>query len=257
MADEDFFIPQPRGAGADHLWADVPGTTPLEIMELIDTLRDYIGAHTVAPYQVDREDPLAREACWALVSSIAGKPVRHPAEVTAQWYVAQREAECGASVRRLGKRLEPSVVWLDPTDVDALPILSRFAAWMVQAGGERARFGPLRAAEIYRDLVPVLSGHGVSRTRPIEVWRETLGGLDALHRWSGGVHGPYAHVATRAQMAYARLGAEVGRRADAVECLLRLRDSLLQAADSRALTQDEEMLLVDIDLELAFLDGTP
>ncbi|SDB99420.1 hypothetical protein GA0111570_11366 [Raineyella antarctica] len=258
MADEEYpFIPVTR-SGDEHLGRqDRPEPSPLEIMELIETLRAVVAGRTAAPYVLDDTDPLAREACWLLVAAILGKPVRHPAEVTAQWYVAQREAECGASVRLLGKRLEPAIAWLAPDDEAGLPIRSRFAAWMVRAGGQRTRLGPLRAAEIYRDLVPRMSGHGVSRSRPMEMWRETLDGLSGLHEWSGGVAGPHADIARGSLLAYARLGAEIGRRADAVECLDRLRRDLLLLAEHRDPTQDEVLALVEIDLELAFLDGRP
>lgn len=254
MAHDEFpFHPVPH-TGDEHFAREYPDEpSPLEMLELIETLRGFVEAHTVAPYVVDVDDPLAREACWTLTAAIAGKPVRHPAEVTAQWFVARRQAECGASVRRLGKVLEPSIVWLDPADEAGLPIRSRFASWMVRAGGQRSRFGPLRAAEVYRDLVPQLSGHGVSRARPLVVWQETLTGLDDLYRWSGGVTGPYAEIAAGALLAYARLGAEVGRRADAVERLHRLRGDLLAAATVRELSAEEGLVLVDVELELAFL----
>lgn len=254
MAEQEYpFFPVPR-TGDEHLGRQGGSEpSPLEIMQLIDTLREFLTSRTVAPYAVDDSDPRACEACWLLVAAIAGKPVRHPAEVTAQWYVAQREAESGAAVRRLGKRLEPSIVWLDPQDEGGLPIRSRFAFWMVRAGGERTRMGPLRAAEIYRTLVPQLSGHGVSRARPIEVWQETLTGLQELHRWSGGVGGRHREIACGSLMAYARLSAEVGRRADAVQTLRRLREELLEAAAHRELSTDEDLALVTVDVELAFL----
>lgn len=254
MADEEYpFIPVPR-RGDEHLGrGEQPEPSPLEMMELIETLREFVTAHTTTPYEIDATEPLAREACWLLASSISGKPVRHPAEVTAQWHVARRAAECGAAVRSVGKRLEPSIVWLDPADEAGLVIRSRFASWMVRAGGGRARIGPLRALEIYRDLVPRLSGHGVSRTRPLEMWRETLAGLQGLHAWSGGVDGQHPEVARAALLGYARLGAEVGRRADAIATLHRLRGEIVAAAERRELTEAEQLTLVDVELELAVL----
>lgn len=257
MAEEYPFIPVPH-TGDEHLGRhEDREPSPLEIMELVETLRTFVASRTVAPYEVDVTDPRAREACWLLVAAISGKPVRDPAEVTAQWYVARREAESGAAVRRLGKRLEPSIVWLDPQDDAGLPIRSRFALWMVRAGGERTRLGPLRAAELYRTLVPQLSGHGVSRARPLEVWQETLTGLQELYRWSGGVQGRYPEIACGSSMAYARLAAEVGRRADAVLTLRRLRGELLEASEHRELSTDEQLALVSIDVELAFLGAQP
>ena len=253
MAEEEYpFIPVPR-RGDEHLGGDSPEPSPLEMMELIETLRDFVTAHTTTPYVLDDSEPLAREACWLLSAAITDKPVRHPAEVTAQWYVARRAAACGAAVRSLGKRLEPSIVWLDPADEAGLVIRSRFASWMVRAGGERARIGPLRAVQIYRDLVPRLSGHGVSRARPMEMWQETLEGLQGLYRWSGGVDGRHPEIARAALLGYARLGAEVGRRADAIATLRRLRNDLQAAGECRALSEDEQMTLIAVDLELAVL----
>lgn len=264
MADEEYpFIPVPR-TGDEHLGSHAgPEPSPLEIMELIETLRNYVASRTLAPYVLDSADPRAREACWLLVAAIARRPVRHPAEVTAQWYVAQREAECGASVRHLGKRLEPSIVWLDPAEEAGMPIRSRFASWMVRAGGDRTRFGPLRAAEIYRDLVPALSGRVVSRTRPIEMWQETLSGLDGLCRWAGGPAGSHGTISLDAGLAYARLAAQVGRRAEAVACLADLYRQVRDLSISERRTPadltlvDPHLTLLDIELDLRALGATP
>ena len=263
MADEDYpFIPIPR-TGDEHLGRrDAPEPSPLEVMELIETLRSFVAVRTSAPYELDRSDPRAREACWLLVAAVAQKPLRDPAEVTAQWYVARREAECGASVRALGKRLEPSIVWLDPADVAGMPIRSRFASWMVRAGGDRARIGPLRAVEIYRDLVPQLSGHGVSRSRPIEMWQETLTGLSTLCRWGGGPAGRHGAIALDAGLAHARLAAQVGRRAEAVACLTHLYRQVLDLTPSQERTPaatvwDPGLTLLDIELDLRALGAAP
>lgn len=263
MAEEEYpFIPVSR-RGDEHLGGDAPEPSPLEMMQLIETLRDFVTAHTTTPYVLDDTEPLAREACWVLTAAITDKPVRHPAEVTAQWYVARRAAACGAAVRSLGKRLEPSIVWLDPADEAGLVIRSRFASWMVRAGGERTRIGPLRAAEIYRDLVPQLSGHGVSRSRPIEMWQETLTGLSTLSRWAGGPAGRHGAISLEAGLAYARLAAQVGRRAEAVACLTDLYRQVLdltgpdgrRPADPAASVHG--LTLLDIELDLRVLGAAP
>ena len=260
MTDDSYpYFPLPFAGGEDP-GPEGPGEpSPLEMIELIETLRDFVTARTVAPYTVDKDEPLAREACWTLVTAIVGKPVRHPAEVTAQWFVARQEAECGAAVRLLGKRLEPSIVWLDPADEAGMPIRSRFASWMVRAGGTRARIGPLRAAEVYRDLVPQLSGHGVSRSRPIEMWQETLSGLSALCRWAGGPAGRHGAISLDAGLAYARLAAQVGRRAEAVACLADLYRQVRDLTPSQGRTpadltlSDPDLTLLDIELDLRAL----
>lgn len=253
--DRDPWRPLPHRAG-EHLGRDLPPEpSPLEVMELIERLRTLIAHYSGGSYEIDPADPLAREACWALAAVLEDKPVRDPAEVTALWYVARRYAETGASPRRLGKVLEPAVVWLSPADETGLPIRSRFAGWMVRCGGERSRFGPLRAAEIYRTLVPALSGHGVSRARPIEIWQETLTGLSGLCRWAGGARGRHGTIGLEAGLAYARLAAQVGRRAEAVACLGELHRQLRKPAPGEGPHPSTALTLLDIELDLRILDA--
>lgn len=254
---DDPWRPRPFRA-AEHLGREMPPEpSPLEVMELIDRLRTLIAHRCDGPYQIDPDDSLAREACWALAAVLEDKPVRDPAEVTALWYVARQYAAGGAAPRRLGKVLEPAVVWLSPTDEDGLAIRSRFAGWMVRCGGERARFGPLRAAQSYRTLVPALSGHGVSRTRPIAVWQETLAGLSGLCRWSGGPGGRHGAIGLEAGLSYARLAAQLGRRAEAVACLAELHRTLRELGSGGEPHPHAAEALLDIELDLHVLDAAP
>ncbi|QGF22726.1 hypothetical protein [Raineyella fluvialis] len=251
------WVPQPR-KGAEHLGRDLPAEpSPLELIELAERLRAFVAAHTTAPYEIDTSDPLAREACWALAAFVADKPIRDAAEVTALWYVARRHAQTGASVRRLGKLLEPAVIWLSPEDEGGLPIRSRFAFWMVSCGGERARFGPLRAVGIYRELVPVLTGHGVSRARPMEMWREILTGLSELCDWAGGPGGRHGEIAVEVGLAYARLASQVGRRAEAVSCFRALHRQLRELDLAAGRRPETDLTLLDIELDLRALGALP
>lgn len=253
----DPWRPMPRRA-AEHLGRELPAEpSPLELMDLAERLRTFLAQHCATPYEIDPGDQLAREACWALAAFLENKPVRDRTEVTALWYVARRYAATGASPRRLGKLLDPAIVWLDPDEEASLPIRSRFARWMVECGGERARFGPLRAAELYRDLVPALSGHGVSRARPIEVWRETLSGLSDLCRWTGGPGGRHPTIGLESGLAYARLAAQVGRRAEAVSCLQTLHRRLREPAAAAVHAASLDLTLLDLELDLRALGAAP
>lgn len=253
----DPWRPLPRRA-AEHLGRELPPEpSPLELMELMERLRTFLSQHCVTPYEIDPDDQPAREACWALAAFLEDKPVRDRSEVAALWYVARRCAATGASPRRLGKLLEPAIVWLAPEDEAALPIRSRFARWMVQCGGERARFGPLRAAQLYRSLVPALSGHGVSRARPIEVWRETLAGLSELGQWAGGPGGRHPVIGLESGLAYARLADQVGRRAEAVSRLQTLHRQLREPGAAAEHAATLHLTLLDIELDLCVLGAVP
>lgn len=254
MSPDDPWVVPPR-RGDEHLGRDYDEPSDLEMLDIIESMRKLVRHHTIAPYQVDLTSPRGRQACWILVTAINGKPVREASEVTAQWFVARQSAEHGASPRRLGKLLEPSILWLDPTDATNLAIRTRYARWMIAAGGDMRRLGPRRALEIYRGIAGTLSGHDVSIFRPMPVWRETLVGLDELIRWAGPLDGPRGAIAREATLMRGRLQMELGHRDVALTSLLAVQSALEVLATQDALTEDDQMMQVDLELDLMLLDG--
>lgn len=262
--DDPRFDPAPISDA--HLWRDREPVSDLEMLELIETMRKLVRHHMVAPYTVDTHSVRAREASWILMTAIRGKPVRDPAEVAAQWFVCQELAKKGAAPRRLVKTLAPSIDWLDPTDATSLAIRTQFARWMVACGGNMSRIGPRRGLEVLREVTATLLGHPVSVFRPARAWQEAGDACRELIAWAGPLRAPAdrydthadprqskAAIAREATVMLARLHLDQGDRDHAVAEMGRVHQILQEMAEAGDLTEADEMMRTDLELDLMFL----